>query len=38
VGSMAFSKKNKTIIAPRKWSGLVSENMYEIVPKNWIKM
>ena len=31
-------KPNKTIIAPRKWSGLVPENMYEIVPKNWIKM
>jgi len=31
-------KPNKTIIAPRKWSGLIPENMYEIVPKNWIKM
>ena len=31
-------KSNKTIIAPHKWSGLVPENMYEIVPKNWIKI
>jgi len=37
-GAWLSQKKNKTIIAPRKWSGLVSENMYEIVPKNWIKM
>ena len=37
-GAWLSQKKNKTIIAPRKWSGLVPENMYEIVPKNWIKM
>ena len=37
-GAWLSQKKNKTIIAPSKWSGLVPENMYEIVPKNWIKM
>ena len=37
-GAWLSQKKDKTIIAPRKWSGLVPENMYEIVPKNWIKM
>ena len=37
-GAWLSQKNDKTIIAPRKWSGLVPENMYEIVPKNWIKM
>jgi len=37
-GAWLSQKTNKTIIAPRKWSGLVPENMNEIVPKNWIKM
>ena len=37
-GAWLSQKNNKTIIAPRKWSGLVPENMNEIVPKNWIKM
>ena len=37
-GAWLSKKENKTIIAPRKWSGLVSENMYEIVPNNWIKI
>ena len=31
-------KTNKTIIAPSKWSGIVPTSMYEIVPKNWIKI
>ena len=31
-------KKNKIIVAPSKWSGLISENTYDIVPNDWIKL
>jgi hypothetical protein len=34
-GAWLSQKKNKTIIAPKKWSGLIAENMYDVVPEDW---
>ena len=31
-------EKNKIVIAPKKWSGLLSENLYDIIPDDWIKI
>jgi hypothetical protein len=37
-GAWLSQKENKTIIAPKKWSGLIDENMFDIVPENWISI
>ncbi len=37
-GAWLSQKNNKIIIAPKKWSGLIAENKYAIVPEEWIKI
>ena len=34
-GAWLSVHKNKIVMTPEKWSGLVDENLIEIVPHNW---
>ena len=37
-GAWLSSAKNKIVIVPKKWSGLVHEDKIDIVPNSWIKI
>jgi len=37
-GAWMSQEKDKIIIAPKKWSGLISEDKIDIVPKTWLKI
>jgi hypothetical protein len=38
VGCLVINKKNKIVVAPKRWSGKLSIDKSDILPKKWIKI
>ena len=37
-GLWQLEKNDKVIVVPEKWSGLVNQELIDIIPQNWIKI